>query len=290
MRPPEICCIGRHKTEWLKGFVGKSPIFLRSGHTSMETQDRVGPTRNVADVVAERIEQLIVDGVLKAGQALPSERRLTEKLGVSRTAVREGMKLLRARGIIDTTHGKGSFVASLTPQREITPMMHLLRSQPRTLYDLFEVRGMLETEAARLAALRGTPADFILIKRRYDEMTAADAQDLDPAARAKLDHAFHLAICEASHNPVLVNTLQSLTDLLLSSVFASVNNLYHREPLKKQIDRQHARLYNAVTGRLPEQARKAASEHIRQCVEYLREIEQEEQRLVRSTLRLEGWT
>ena len=62
--------------------------------------------RNVADVVAERIEQLIVDGVLKAGQALPSERRLTEKLGVSRTAVREGMKLLRARGIIDTTHGK----------------------------------------------------------------------------------------------------------------------------------------------------------------------------------------
>lgn len=256
----------------------------------MEMQEREGPARRVADVVAERIEQLIVDGVLKAGQALPSERRLTEKLGVSRTAGREGMKLLHARGIIDTTHGKGSFVASLTPQRAITPMMHLLGSQPRTLYDLFEVRGMLEAEAARLAALRGTPADFILIRRRYEEMTAADAQDLDPAARAKLDHAFHLAICEASHNPVLVNTLQSLTDLLLSSVFASVNNLYHREPLKKQIDRQHARLYNAVTGRLPDQARKAASEHIRQCVDYLREIEQEEQRLVRSTLRLEGWT
>ncbi|WP_370542349.1 FCD domain-containing protein, partial [Burkholderia cenocepacia] len=102
------------------------------------------------------------------------------------------MKLLHARGIIDTTHGKGSFVASLTPQRAITPMMHLLGSQPRTLYDLFEVRGMLEAEAARLAALRGTPADFILIRRRYEEMTAADAQDLDPAARAKLDHAFHL--------------------------------------------------------------------------------------------------
>lgn len=64
----------------------------------MEMQEQAGPARNVADVVAERIEQLIVDGVLKAGQALPSERRLTEKLGVSRTAVREGMKLLRARG------------------------------------------------------------------------------------------------------------------------------------------------------------------------------------------------
>lgn len=58
-------------------------------------------TRNpqVADVVCERIERLIVDGVLKTGQLLPSERRLTEKLGVSRTALREGLKLLRARGL-----------------------------------------------------------------------------------------------------------------------------------------------------------------------------------------------
>ena len=67
-------------------------------------------------MVAERIERLIVDGVLKMGQTLPSERRLTDKLGVSRTALREGLKLLRARGIIETSHGRGSFVASLTAQ------------------------------------------------------------------------------------------------------------------------------------------------------------------------------
>ena len=245
--------------------------------------------RRIADVVAERIEKLIVDGVLKGGQALPSERRLTEKLGVSRTALREGMKLLRARGIIETEHGKGSFVANLTTQAQITPMMHLLASQPRTLYDLFEVRGMLEAEAARLAALRGTDADFILITRRYEEMIAPQSLDLPLEERAKLDHAFHRAICEASHNPILVNTLQSLTDLLLSSVFACVNNLYHREPHKKQIDRQHARLYNTVIGRLPAQAHKAASEHIRIVIELMRDIENEEQRLVRATLRLEGW-
>lgn len=265
----------------------------KSGHTSMKMNGEAGQTRSharrVADVAAERIEKLIVEGILKVGQALPSERRLTEKLGVSRTALREGMKVLRARGVIETVHGKGSFVADLTEQAQITPMMHLLASQPRTLYDLFEVRGMLEAEAARLAARRGTDADFILITRRYEEMLASEMQDLPPDERAKLDHAFHRAICEASHNPILVNTLQSLTDLLLSSVFASVNNLYHRAPLKKQIDRQHARLYNAVTGRLPEQARKAASEHIRNVIEYLREIEAEEQRLVRATLRLEGW-
>jgi len=255
----------------------------------METNGEQLAARRVADVVAERIEKLIGDGVLKVGQALPSERRLTEKLGVSRSALREGMRLLRARGVIDTQHGKGSFVASLAPQQYTMPMMHLLASQPRTLYDLFEVRGMLEAEAARLAARRGTEVDFILITRCYEDMTAPAALNLPPDERAKLDHAFHRAICEASHNPILVTMLQSLTDLLLSSVFASVNNLYHREPLKKQIDRQHARLYNAVTGRLPDQAHKAAREHIRHVIEGLRELENDEQRLVRATLRMEGW-
>jgi GntR family transcriptional activator of glc operon len=245
--------------------------------------------KHLADVVAERIERLIVDGVLKASQPLPSERRLIDKLGVSRTALREGLMLLRARGVIETSHGRGSFVASLTAQPSLSPLMHLLGSQPRTLYDLLEVRAMLESESARLAALRGTAADFVLISRRYEEMVAAQNEETAASTHARLDHAFHLAICEASHNPVLVHALSSLTDLLLSSVFASVNNLYHRAPQKKVIDRQHARLYNAVIGKLPGQARKSAAEHIESVRKNLQEIEQEEQRLVRATLRLEGW-
>lgn len=248
--------------------------------------------QQVADVVSERIERLIVDGVLKVGQVLPSERRLTEKLGVSRTALREGLKLLRARGIIETRHGQGSFVAQMggLGLAGASPLMHLFASQPRTLYDLFEVRSLLEGESARLAALRGTDADFVLIRRAYDALVAAQDQALPASEHARLDHAFHLAISEASHNPVLVQTLRSLTDLLLNTVFASVNNLYHRHPQKRQIDRHHARLYNAVTGRMAEQARKAAVAHIQSICDNLREIENEEQRLVRATLRLEGWT
>jgi GntR family transcriptional activator of glc operon len=248
-----------------------------------ETEEK---PRQVADEVAERIERLILDGVLKAGQALPSERRLTEKLGVSRTALREGLKLLRAREIIHTSQGKGSFVAHIS-KVDAGPLMHLFNSQPRTLYDLLEVRSLLEAESARLAAIRGTEADFIMIRRRYDDMVAAQGTATDTATHAHLDHAFHLAICEASHNPVLVHTLQSLTDLLLGSVFACVNNLYHREPEKRQIDRQHTSLFNAVTGRQPEQARKAAADHVDSVRQSLSD---KEQRLVRATLRLEGWT
>lgn len=248
--------------------------------------------RQVSDVVAERIERLIVDGVLKVGQPLPSERRLCEKLGISRSALREGLKVLRGRGIIETAQGRDSRVAKLNSERDASPLMHLFGSQPRTLYDLLEVRGLLEGESARLAALRGTDADFVLLTRRYQEMLAAHAQQnpVDPREHARRDHAFHLAICEASHNPVLVHTLQSLTDLMLSSVFASVNNLYHRPVQKRQIDRQHSRLYHAVIERLPEQAQRAARDHIHSIRDNLQEIEQEEQRLVRATMRLEGWS
>ncbi|MCY1285914.1 Glc operon transcriptional activator [compost metagenome] len=248
--------------------------------------------RKVADQVAGRIERLIVDGVLKVGQALPSERRLVEKLGCSRSALREGLRILRGRGIIETEHGRGSFVAALGGTGDVTPLMHLFSSQPRTLYDLLEVRALLEGESARLAALRATEADLILLRRRYEEMFPAQGEEPagDPREHARRDHAFHRAISEASHNPVLVHILQSLSDLMISSVFASVNNLYHRRPQKRQIDRQHTRLFNAIVERQPDQAQRAAREHIHSVRDNLREIEQEEQRLVRATMRLEGWT
>ncbi|MGN6580894.1 MAG: transcriptional regulator GlcC [Bordetella sp.] len=246
------------------------------------------PPRLVADAVAERIEGLIADGVLKSGQPLPSERRLTEKLGVSRTALREGLRLLRARGIIHTEQGRGSYVSQIA-QVDAQPLVHLFQSQPRTLYDLLEVRALLEGESARLAALRGTDIDFIMIRRRYEAMLAERVQETGTAKHAHLDHAFHLSICEASHNPVLVHTLQALNDLMLGSVFACVNNLYHREPHKRDIDKQHADLFHAVVGRQPEQAHRAATAHVDSVRKSLSDIEQEEQRLVRATRRLEGW-
>lgn len=248
--------------------------------------------RQVADVVAERIERLIMDGILKVGQALPSERRLCEKLGVSRSALREGLRVLRGLGIIETRRGRGSFVARLSAERDASPLLHLFNSQPRTLYDLLDVRAILESEAARLAALRGTAADFILIRRRYEAMVEKQGMDAEASLEehARLDHGFHLAISEASHNPVLVHTLQSLSDLMLRSVFASVCNLYHRPAHKRLIDRHHERLYEAVTEGNSERAGRIAREHIEGLRDMFMEVEQEEQRLVRSALRLEGWS
>ncbi|MDE2439941.1 MAG: transcriptional regulator GlcC [Betaproteobacteria bacterium] len=248
------------------------------------------PRKQVADIVAERIERLIIDGILKVGHPLPSERALCEKLGTSRSALREGLRALRGLGIIETQHGRGSFVARLSADRDASPLMHLFSSQPRTLYDLLEVRAILESEAARLAAQRGTSADFIMIRRRYEEwqgmQTDIDIRSHEELARA--DHAFHRAINDASHNPVLVHTLQSLSDLMLSSVLASVSNLYHRPVHKRQIDRHHERLYTAVIDRESDKACRIAREHINSLRDTFLELEQEKQRLVRASMRLEA--
>ncbi|EKT4483604.1 transcriptional regulator GlcC [Pseudomonas putida] len=246
--------------------------------------------QRLADKVSEQVEQLIMDGVLKPGQLIPSERRLCERLNVSRSALREGLRILRGRGILETRQGKGSYVSDLTKHNQ-TPLMHLFNAQPRTLFDLLEVRALLEGESAKLAALRGTTADFVIITRRYEEMITAHAspEGLDAQEHARLDHGFHLAICEASHNPVLVHTLRSLTDLMLSSVFAAVTHLYHRPLNLKVLDQHHTKLYRAIMQRMPQAAEKAARKHITDISDRLREIDNEEQRLVRATLRLEGW-
>ncbi|QOR39888.1 transcriptional regulator GlcC [Billgrantia diversa] len=242
------------------------------------------------DAVAARLERLILDGVFRPGQLLPSERRLCDRLGVSRTSLREGLRVLRSKGIIVTRQGHGSVVAELVAGRDDSPLMHLFRDHPRTLFDLLEVRSLLEGESARLAAERATPADRVLIQRRYEAMVEyVERGEIEVEQLAHLDHAFHLAICQASHNPVLVHTLQSLTDLLLSSVFASVKNLYHREAPRQMINRQHARLYRAVMEGKPKSARRAALDHLSGIEAQLREIEAEDQRLERSAMRLKEW-
>lgn len=250
-----------------------------------------GAPAKLADQVAAHIESLIVDSVLKVGQALPSERRLMEKLGCSRSALREGLRILRGKGLIRTEHGRGSFVAPFDRVQNSSPLVHLFASQPRTLFDLLDVRELLEAEAARLAASRATGADLLLIRRHFEAWKAAQQSGHAVSAEehARLDHAFHRAISEAAHNAVLTHLLESLSELTLRSVFASVEHLYARPHYKHQIDRQHERLFAAITEGQPEAAYQVAREHIGAVRKNLREVESEAERIVRANQRLEGW-
>lgn len=235
--------------------------------------------------ISRRLEELILDGTLQPGDKVPSERQLAQRLSVSRPLVREALKELRGRGVIETRHGKGSFVVGMLKSIEDdAPLSRLYDSHPRLLYDLLEVRELLEGQAAMMAAERGTEKDFYKITKAYNAMNIPDVKLKDVTESAHLDHAFHRSIYEASHNPILVHTLQSLMQLMLDSVIASVSNLYHRDRQKQQIDRHHRQIFNAIIDRKPESAKKAAIEHIRNIRDRMLEIEREEQRLIRAQI------
>ncbi|HEV8078522.1 MAG TPA: FCD domain-containing protein [Marinobacter sp.] len=150
----------------------------------------------------------------------------------------------------------------------------------RTLYDLFEVRQELEGKAAYLAAERATEKDQYQITKAFEAMEKAD-----PLTNADLDHAFHRAIVNACHNPVLIHVLNSLKDLMLNSVQASVANLSHRDAFKQQIDKHHRQIYHSVINRQAKRAQKTAMAHVAHVTEALRSIETQEHGLIRSSIK-----
>ncbi|MEM5527853.1 FCD domain-containing protein [Gammaproteobacteria bacterium AS21] len=230
--------------------------------------------------IAHRIEQLILDGSLAPEQKLPSERQLSSQLGVSRSIIREALRELQGRAVIETRHGQGSFVAKIVAEPDDnSPLLKLFFGHSRTLYDLYEVRAQLEGQAANLAAQRANEKDLYAITKAFKAMEVAD-----PLKNASLDHAFHQAIAEASHNPVLVHVLSSLNELIFHSVQASVVNLSHREAFKKQLDKLHRQIYHAVISGQGAWAQKAAIAHVEYVSDSLQQIEKEEHIIIRTAM------
>jgi GntR family transcriptional activator of glc operon len=237
----------------------------------------------IAQDISYRLERLILDGGLAPEQKMPSERQLATRLGVSRAIIREALHELQGRGVIETRHGKGSFVARIVPgsedEGEDSPLLQMFTGHPRTLYDLLEVREQLEGQAAYLAAQRATALDLHRITKAYSAL-----EHTDPLTNARPDHNFHQAIVEASHNPVLVHVLNGLKNLMLLTVEASVANLNPREEMRNKISRQHKRIYQAVMAGKPEAAKRIAMAHVRFVSDAMRTIEQQGTAIIRVSL------
>lgn len=229
--------------------------------------------------IAQQIQQMIADGNLLPGQKIPSERQLCARLSVSRSAVREALRELQARQLITTVQGKGSFVADIIPATNQSPFMQLYFDHNRTLYDLYEVRQQLEGQAAFLAAQRANEKDLYKITKAYRSIESNQGQP-----HVHSDQAFHQAIADASHNPVLIHVLSSLEDLILHSVHASVINLYHIEKLAIQMNKHHRQIYQAIIKGNPKAAQRAAIAHVSFVSQQLREFEQQGTNIIREAL------
>jgi len=164
--------------------------------------------------VFEQIQQLIVDGELKSGDRLPSERDLCEILHVGRNSIREALRALEALGIIESHQGGGNYITSDIGSGLLEPLALNFRLHGGTFNDLWEVRRALENEAAILAAGRITAEQKTALQSLLDAFRQCDRE----AESVRLDKEFHLKIAECSGNVMLRTFLSAISSLLESAI------------------------------------------------------------------------
>jgi GntR family transcriptional repressor for pyruvate dehydrogenase complex len=227
----------------------RKSIFDTIGHESL------------AGAVVAQVEDLIASGILKQGSKLPSERELSETLGVSRPKLREALNTLEERGLVHTRHGEGSFVAPLTGEAMLPALLSLYGRHEPAFFDYLEYRREQEGFAARLAASRATKADKARIADVLKDIQRAFDED-DSVLAQESDFALHAAIVDASQNATLIHMMASIFHLTKQGVFYNRDFLKSIDGTGERLLEQHIELGNAVINGEPERAQRAALDHI----------------------------
>ena len=214
----------------------------------------IKPKERLYQEIVDQIQQQILSGALKPGDQIPAERDLAERFGVSRTAVREAIKSLTEKGLIEVFVGRGTFVTNLSPDRVVESMTLLLRNEPHGVASLQEARELLEAPTARRAALRRSEAHVARLRAIEAEM------EQERSVSPRLidgDTEFHVELARATGNPVLVLMTQTIMGLLrterLRDDFTSdlpVAFASHREIVDAVADRDGDRAEHAMIGHL----------------------------------------
>jgi|SRR5271165_5013713 len=216
--------------------------------------------------IVQQIEDSILKGSLKPGDQLPAERDLAQSFGVSRTAVREAIKALREKGLVEAYSGRGTFITNGTSQavRQSMDLMVRIGQQEGSAYEgsvhLAELRQILEPEIAALAAVR--IEEQLLITMR--EAVATMERSLhDPDSYIEADLDLHLALAEAAGNPLVLSLLDSIVGLLREQRI----RIFQIDGGPERGQFHHKRILAAIEERNPDKARAAMRDHLLQVRE-----------------------
>lgn len=215
----------------------------------------------LSDSVVRQIEQLILRGILRPGERLPSERDLAEKLGVSRPSLRDAIADLAERGLLVSRAGSGVFVAEVLGSAFSPALTQLFSTHDEAVIDYISFRRDMEGLAAERAATFGSETDLKLIDTIFGKMELAH-QKRDPSDEAQLDAEFHMAIIEASHNVIMLHMLRSMFELLRQGVFYNRQTMFRNRMTRDQLLDQHRAINAGIQARDPGAARAAVAAHL----------------------------
>jgi GntR family transcriptional repressor for pyruvate dehydrogenase complex len=210
--------------------------------------------RKTYELVAERLTEEISSRTLARGDLLPPERELVAAFGVGRSSVREALRMLESRGLIEG-RGNGTFaVAHLT-----NPLNHslnlLLEADEADVAELFEIRRILEGESAALAAARRTRPQLARMTEAIDGMVAGLSSEEE---FINADLRFHLTIAEATRNRVAIHLMDAIRGLLQRALSSS----YHVAGSPERAIEMHRLIFEAIHDRRPDQARERMQKHV----------------------------
>lgn len=211
--------------------------------------------------VMRQIELLILRGILRPGERLPSERELAERMGVSRPSLREAISNLQEQGLLTAKAGSGIYVAEVLGSAFSPSLIRLFGNHDEAVFDYLSFRRDMEGLAAERAARLGSDSDLKVVQTILDKMEAAHASNA-AEDEAHLDAQFHMAIIEASHNVVMLHMMRSMFDLLRQGVFYNRQVMYQQRTTRDAILDQHRAINTALQKRDPAGARQAIEDHL----------------------------
>ena len=218
----------------------------------------------VSDRVYEQLRDMIYRGELRAGEKLMSERDMAQALNVGRPTVREAIQKLTEQGLIESRRGVGTFVVSEDTKKNKKPLLQLLNGQDFTIVDLLEVRLVLESNSAALAARRATEQDIRIIEQSLNRL-------LDTRYSLERDLgnelSFHMNIAYATKNIVQVHLMKSFYDVLYYGMNLAFPTLIKDEKLDEMTFDQHITIFKAIENRDPELASETMEKHIKVLLE-----------------------
>jgi len=212
--------------------------------------------------VVRQIEGLVLRGILKPGERLPSERELSERMQVSRPSLREALADLQQRGLLTSRAGAGVYVAEVLGSAFSPALVTLFATHDEAVFDYISFRRDMEGLAAERAARLASDTDLRVINTIFEKMEAAH-QKRNPADEAALDADFHLSIIEASHNIIMLHMMRSMFDLLQEGVFYNRTVMFKQRMTRDSLLEQHRKINDALQLRDPGGARHAIETHLK---------------------------
>lgn len=243
----------------------------------------------LSDAIVTALETMILEGSLRPGEKLPSERDLARQFEVSRPSIREAIQVLESKGLVNRRQGGGTYVQEQLWKSLSDPVLELIANDPESQYDLLEFRHATEGMLAYYAAIRGTATDFERIRQcqaAISEVQQQQQRNVEQEADAIVE--LYTVVAEASHNVAMLHLVLSMRQLLRDNIAQNLELLYRHSNAVEVSNKHRSALIEAIVSRQSEQARNASNAHLAYIEEVLLSVRQEDSRVQRALRRIQN--